>query len=1176
MANANLFAARGLHTYNNNVAGVPEGSQAIAKNVNIDRTGVIEPRRGFKVFRSFTNSADRAKQLFSYKGGLLVHYENNLAYDNGISLVNYSDPFVEAQNGIRTKSVESNGNLYLTSNEGIKKLSTATTLSAATISDAGAPRALAGTAIPNYSSIGFLSALSKVGYRITWCILDVNQNVIEGVPSPFFECINPSSTISCQATITFDPPPDATNQHFYRVYRTAVVSASTLSDLTELILSDELNLVYEGTYDGSGNAITFTDIAPEDFRRGNLPLYTNEISGEGFSQANFRPPYSLFIESYKGYVWYANTRQRHFKLLSVLGVANVKSYGGSSVYDVNSNLDLLALDASIGIVNVVINSSNDLEITFSALPTEINAVGKRIFLSSTDDVLSTSLLHGTVSAYNKEYVISAISGTTITLTGPFSGTTTPSKTVVYTFYVSIQKGSNPEFRYWIGGLKSITEFTVSGYSSHPPTTLYPNDKFITIYSANNKYKYGIWFAHNPTDSPASFDGVTIRVNLYAASMTAAEVAEAIANAIEEQTLDLEAVTFGTSSDKVRVCSLISGITNNPTVDPALTGITALTIVQKGVGEKADNRLVLLPRSLTSAALNIDEFTRSLVRTINKNTSQGATAFYIFSPTTTPGQFEITSTDFSNNQLTIDAYPVLMRENFNPTLPTISENLTKSNRIYYSKFRQPEAVPIANYFDIGSSDEEIKNIVALRDSLFVFKRDGIFKISGDSPNSFFITLLDKSAYLLTSDAVTVLNNIIYAFTSQGVVQVGESGVGIVSRGIENLLEKYYSPTYSNVLKHIYMTASEEDRCLLLALPENPTSTYADKFLRYSILTQAWTEWTLTSTCAVRLDNKFYLGAGNLNAIEIERKDFSKYDYADRIFVKDILANGFISPNQYKLSNLANVEVGDQFYQKQAVTISKFNQLTAQLANDPSILALPPAQQTFYQTHKATYGDSIQNKLSVLGSTLNAHFSTTIFPTSFSASVTTLYTQYNAFINILNTTTFLTFTNYPQLTDYTYIEAPIKELDTQNNIAKLIVNAPFLEGEVEIHKAISTDFEYNPISFGDVGILKQIRYTSALFANADLVLASLGFASDLSPYFEYVNFGLEGDGSWGTFLYNSTSWGGFGTQVPFRTIVPRQKQRCRFIRIRFKHKVAFYKYLFYGLSFDFDASSTRAYR
>lgn len=1169
MANTNLLTVRGLHTFNNDLSAVPEGALKVAKNINIDRNGVAEPRRGFKVWRTFVNSTHRAKSLIPYKSNLIVHYDNKLAYDNGTTLVDYPGTISEVVANYRINHVIQNGNLYITTSDGIKKVATSDVLANATITNAGGLRSLAGEAIPDYSTLGFLPPLSKVGYRITWGTLDVNGNLIEGPPSPIFECLNPSTTASCNVNITFSPPPGANNTHFYRIYRTDIFTGSTILELSTLQVSDELKLVYEAPYDGIATSITVNDIASAIFRNNQIILYTNQISGEGISQANYAPPFSHDIESFKGYAFYANTKLKHFKLIEILGVNSFPSYGGANVYDVNENLALIPLNPDNSISSITLNTSTvDVTFTGSSAPVYL-PVGARFIIEGT----------GISGLDGNEFVVSAVSGTTITFNGSFSGTPTPATTVIYPSYFSIKKNTLPETRYFTRGLKEIEEFQFAGFTSASDRSdKFPKDKLIVIYSANNRFKYGIWFSHNTTDVAPYFDGVLIKVELHSTSMTAAQVAEKFKDAIENDTLDLEAVVFGTDSDKVRVVRIISGVCDPTVIDPNFTdtppGIVSYTLVQNGVGEDIANKRILLPRAL-SPAVSIDEFSKSLCRVVNANTAEHVNAFYIFNPNSNPGNIEFQSKTWEDEAIEFDFKPIEFRVNFKPELPTQTENLKKLNRLYYSKLRQPEAVPLVNYFDVGSSDFEIQRIVALQESLFIFKKDGIFRLSGQTENSFSISLLDKSTYLVATDAVTVLNNLIYVFTSQGVVQVSESGVSIISRPIENLLYKYYSSDFANILHTLFMFASEEDRALFFAVPQNSTDTYATSIYRFNVFTQAWTEWTLTAVSGVVLGNRIYIGAGDLNVIDRERKNFSKYDYADRILPKQFLTSGFISPDRFKLGNVDQIEIGDVLYQKQAVTISKFNALTAQLYNDPAIQALPPAQKNFYNTFKAQIGDNIAQKLTILATTLNTDLSTS-FTTTFTNNPNVLYGQYNTFISQLNSAPELILASYPPLTSYTYYESPVLKIDALNKIVTVIKKTPFIEGDVELHKAIKAEIEYAPITFGDVSQLKHVRYGSLLLANADLYEAKFGFASDLSPSFDYSTFHLEGDGSWGVFFYNSTAWGGVGTQIPFRCTIPRQKQRCRFLRPKFKHYVAFFKFLVLGLSLEFDIAGSNAYR
>ena len=143
-----ILRASGLQTFFNQLSSLPDGALNEAINVIIDRNNVLEPRRGFAKFGTFGTGSDRANQLLTYKDRVLVHYGNTLAYDsNGAgSFQNFSGTFSETESGLRLKSIETKGNLYFTSSEGVKRISAKTssdfTTSSGFIEQAGGVKAL--------------------------------------------------------------------------------------------------------------------------------------------------------------------------------------------------------------------------------------------------------------------------------------------------------------------------------------------------------------------------------------------------------------------------------------------------------------------------------------------------------------------------------------------------------------------------------------------------------------------------------------------------------------------------------------------------------------------------------------------------------------------------------------------------------------------------------------------------------------------------------------------------------------------------------------------------------------------------------------------------------------------------------------------------------------------------
>src|ERR1035437_7021879 len=189
--------ALGLN-YSPNTLSLPQGSLIQADDIIIRRDNVVESRRGFRDYsEEFTSGNNRAKQLIEYKEKVLVHYSNKIAFDtstldiNGKAIfANFAGTFLETQDGLRIKYIEANKNLYLTTADGIKKISAVTaadfTTGASFIQDAGAIKALDITArlVPEQGNLsGFLPPDSAVAYRDVWGYNDSNGNLILGTPS---------------------------------------------------------------------------------------------------------------------------------------------------------------------------------------------------------------------------------------------------------------------------------------------------------------------------------------------------------------------------------------------------------------------------------------------------------------------------------------------------------------------------------------------------------------------------------------------------------------------------------------------------------------------------------------------------------------------------------------------------------------------------------------------------------------------------------------------------------------------------------------------------------------------------------------------------------------------------------------------------------------------------------
>lgn len=578
----------------------------------------------------------------------------------------------------------------------------------------------------------------------------------------------------------------------------------------------------------------------------------------------------------------------------------------------------------------------------------------------------------------------------------------------------------------------------------------------------------------------------------------------------------------------------------------------------------------------------------------------------------------------------------------------SENEEKANRVYYAKFQQPEAVPIVNFFDVGAEDKPILRIIALRDSLFVFKEDGLYRISGEGA-PFQLELFDNSYILLAPDSAAVCNNVIYSWTTQGVQSLTEGGSYVISRQIDNIILKTQSSNFTNFKTATWGVGYESDNSYLVFTVVNTGDTVAQIAYRYSTLTQTWTTYDKSNTCGVinNFDDKLYLGASDIPFIEKERKSFDRTDYADREYGLTIGSNSILN-NQITLPDVINVNVGDVLTQDQTITVYEFNMLLKKLDLDTGI-----TDNDYFTTLQMFRGDSPRDKLVALATKLDndSNILTTTFLSSISSlsgSITNigatnptiltsashglingriiritdsnstpsidgeyavtvidantfsipvsvrlpgtsalwetvnddfedLKTCYNKIVELLNDDININFANYNPINNNTLQEVIITAVNRITRKVTVNLLLDFIVGDCTVYTAIRSSFTYSPTTFGDPLSFKHLSESTIMFETRNITSANLAFASDLLPEFINIPFNLDGNGIFGHSNFGTGFFGGLSNSAPFRTYIPRQCQRCRYVLAKFTHNIAREDYRILGMTVTGNITpSTRAYR
>jgi len=331
----------------------------------------------------------------------------------------------------------------------------------------------------------------------------------------------------------------------------------------------------------------------------------------------------------------------------------------------------------------------------------------------------------------------------------------------------------------------------------------------------------------------------------------------------------------------------------------------------------------------TASENIDATARSLISVINRYaTNTLVYAYYLTGYNDLPGQILIEERGVGGSQFFATANT---GNAFNPIIPSsgttyASSNETKKNRLYISKQQQPEAVPLLNYIDIGSADSDGLRVIALRDSAFILKEDGIFRMTGETIADFRVALFDSTTTLIAEDTAVAFNNQVFGFADQGVVAIADSGVQIMSRQIEaDLLQIAGFANFSTIA---WACAYESDRKYILALPTVDGDTYPTVLYVYNAITTTWTTWdrSMSAGLVMSRDNKLYMGSALSTSKYIyqERKTYTITDNADEELVVTISASTGTTVTLVSTTGLA---VGWQLAQFTGSTLQRSSKITA---------------------------------------------------------------------------------------------------------------------------------------------------------------------------------------------------------------------------------------------------------
>jgi len=228
---------------------------------------------------------------------------------------------------------------------------------------------------------------------------------------------------------------------------------------------------------------------------------------------------------------------------------------------------------------------------------------------------------------------------------------------------------------------------------------------------------------------------------------------------------------------------------------------------------------------------------------------------------TPVRLEVSSSDEdpytllwqADSTITISYQPRLTNGTlvglYGVTAVTSSAAQADRSRVMWSKALQPEAVPRLNFQDIGAWREPVLRMVPTRDSLFVLKTDGVWRITGESPETLRVEEFDRTIRLIHRRAADVFDNQVWAWTSNGIVALSEAGTQRMSEpaigtALESSQENIITLGISAPPGGCFITGCINQECVLVGVPSS-TATGAGALAEYVYVyeskTGAWVRW-----------------------------------------------------------------------------------------------------------------------------------------------------------------------------------------------------------------------------------------------------------------------------------------------------------------------------------------------
>lgn len=204
---------------------------------------------------------------------------------------------------------------------------------------------------------------------------------------------------------------------------------------------------------------------------------------------------------------------------------------------------------------------------------------------------------------------------------------------------------------------------------------------------------------------------------------------------------------------------------------------------------------------------------------------------------------------------------------------------------------PDSVPFTVPEIAGDRYKRLYRFLVLGNSLFMLKEDGLFRLTGSSPETFNVDHVDSTVRFVAPDTAVVIGGRAYALTTQGLMSWTEATrPEPASVPVENIFRDLVEAERELVERHAFAVNDDASRRAYFFLPDasNTEEPGASQVYVYHTLTDAWTKWEKRGATALihPVDGKLYVapppayfGAPTAAPPYKERRSGSDADYVD---------------------------------------------------------------------------------------------------------------------------------------------------------------------------------------------------------------------------------------------------------------------------------------------------------